>query len=175
VLADGPLLAGLAGIAGFIALPAVIAMHRRRISREASEVATALAEFARDVRRSAHRQPLDESLRTRAERLRVPELASLLLAQELPQEVNNTRAELVADSAQRLALRLKRRVAFERKMLARTASGRRRGAIAAAIPPLVLLLLRAAQIEVPMGALWSLLLVEGFGCWLLWRLARVEI
>ena len=31
--------------------------------------------------------------------------------------------ELLADTAQRLALRLKRRIAFERKMLARTASG----------------------------------------------------
>jgi Flp pilus assembly protein TadB len=175
MLADGSLLAGLAVIAGFIALPAALAVHRRRSSREASEVATALAEFAREVRRSAHGRPLDESLRARAQRLRVPELASLLLAQELPQEANHTRADLVADSAQRLALRLKRRVAFERKMLARTASGRRRGAIAAAIPPFVLLLLRAAQIEVPASVLWSLLFVEGFGCWLLWRLARVEI
>jgi len=173
VLADGPLLAGLAGIAGFIALPAVIAMYRRRVSREASEVAAALAEFARETRQSMQGLPLEETLRARAERLRVPELASLLLAQELQNDT--TCAELVADSAQRLALRLKRRVAFERKMLARTASGRRRGAIAAAIPPLVILALRAAHFEVPAAALWSLLLVEGFGCWLLWRLARVEI
>ena len=44
------------------------------------------------------------------------------------QELTHAPPHLVADTAHRLALRLKRRVAFERKMLARTASGRRRGA-----------------------------------------------
>jgi hypothetical protein len=82
---------------------------------------------------------------------------------------------LLADTAQRLALRLKRRVAFERKMLARTASGRRRGALAAAVPPLVLLMMALAGWGLPAGALLVLLLLEASGCWLLWRVARVEI
>jgi hypothetical protein len=103
--------------------------------------------------------------------LRIPEFASLTLAHELP----HANPELLADTAQRLALRLKRRVAFERKMLARTASGRRRGALAAVIPPFTLLWLRLANIEVPVLALVLLLCIEGAGCWLLWRIARVEI
>ena len=83
--------------------------------------------------------------------------------------------ELLADTAQRLALRLKRRVAFERKMLARTASGRRRGAVAASIPPLALLALHAGGIQVPLAALLFVVALEACGCWLLWRVARVEI
>ena len=43
------------------------------------------------------------------------------------------------------ALRLKRRVAFERKMLARTAPGRWRGSIAAAAPAVVLLALAVGR------------------------------
>ena len=86
------------------------------------------------------------------------------------------RPELLADTAQRLALRLKRRVAFERKMLARTASGRRRGAVAAAIPPLVLLALHAGGHRRSRRPRWcSCCAIEAFGCWLLWRLARVGI
>jgi len=172
---DIVLLATLAAIAGFIALPALIAAYRRRVVREASEVATGLADFAYATRQQIGAgstcAPLDAGLCSRAEHLRIPEFASLLLVQELPQP----HPELLADTAQRLALRLKRRVAFERKMLARTASGRRRGAVAAAIPPLVLLLLRAAGVGVPAMALAVLLCIEGCGCWLLWRVARVEI
>jgi Flp pilus assembly protein TadB len=172
---DTVLLATLTAIAGFIALPALIAAYRRRVVREASEVATALADFARSARQQIGKGPscasLDAALCSRAEHLRIPEFASLLLVQELPQ----SRPEMLADTAQRLALRLKRRVAFERKMLARTASGRRRGAIAAAIPPLVLLMLRTAGVGVPTVALAFLLFIEGCGCWLLWRVARVEI
>lgn len=175
MFADPLLLAALPAIAGFIALPALIALHRRRVTREATEVAVALAEFASAVQREgarAGRSPsLDADLCARAQRLRVPECASLQLAQDLPQ----ASAELLADTAQRLALRLKRRVAFERKMLARTASGRRRGAVAAAIPPLVLLLLQAGGLAIPLAALVFVIGIEAFGCWLLWRLARVEI
>jgi hypothetical protein len=76
---------------------------------------------------------------------------------------------------QRLALRLKRRVAFERKMLARTASGRRRGAVGAALAPVALVLLRTAEVEVPAGALLLVLGIEACFCWLTWRVARVEI
>ncbi|HEV7608834.1 MAG TPA: hypothetical protein VGO61_15940 [Steroidobacteraceae bacterium] len=170
-----PLLAALMAMAGFIALPAVVAFLRRRASVEASEVATQLTQFALAVRRhsslGARCEPLDATLQQRARRLRIPEFASLALALELIEP----RPELLADAAQRLALRLKRRVAFERKMLARTASGRRRGAATAATAPLVLLSLRAAGIILPVEALGFLLLVEGCGCWMLWRLARVEI
>jgi Flp pilus assembly protein TadB len=172
--ADTLLLAALPAIAGLIALPAFIAVCRRRATREASEVAVALADFAAAARRDlerADRLPLDGALSARAQRLRVPEFASLQLVQDLP----HARPELLADTAQRLALRLKRRIAFERKMLARTASGRRRGAVAAAIPPLVLLVLHACGFDVPVGAVVFVICIEAFGCWLLWRLAQVEI
>jgi len=172
MLADTLLLAALPVIAGLIALPALIAVCRRHATREASEVAVALAEFATAVRRDPqHAQHLDAELCARARRLRVPEFASLQLVQDLP----HARPELLADTAQRLALRLKRRIAFERKMLARTASGRRRGAVAAAIPPLVLLLLYACGFAVPLATLVFVVCIEAFGCWLLWRLARVGL
>jgi hypothetical protein len=72
-------------------------------------------------------------------------------------------------------LRLKRRVAFERKMLARTAPGRWRGSIAAAAPAVVLLALAGAGIVLPEPTLLWLLALETLGCWLLWRAARVEV
>lgn len=173
--ADPLLLAALPAIAGFIALPAFAALCRRQATREASQVAAALAEFAaaarRDLKRTQDCQPLAADLSARVQRLRVPEFAALQLAQELPQ----ARAELLADTAQWLALRLKRRIAFERKMLARTASGRRRGAVAAIIPPLLLLMFHAAGLSVPEGLLAVVTVFEAFGCWLLWRLARVGI
>ena len=156
---------------GLIALPALQAWHRRRASREASEIAVALAEFASTVRREARCRQLDAALLARAQRLRVPELVSFLFAQELARPD----PELLADTAQRLALRLKRRVAFARKMLARTASGRRRGAVATALPPLALLCLVPTGWAIPPGALVFLLLVESFGCWLMWRVARVDV
>lgn len=173
--ADTLLLAALPAIAGFIALPAFAALCRRRATREASQVAAALAEFAvaarRDLKRTQRCQPLDADLSARVQRLRVPEIASLQLVQDLPQ----ARPDLLADTAQRLALRLKRRIAFERKMLARTASGRRRGAVAAIIPPLLLLVLHAFGWSVPFVMLAFVTGFEAFGCWLLWRLARVGI
>jgi hypothetical protein len=175
MLADTTLLVAYPVIAGFIALPAFIALVQRRAMREASEVASALAEFAAGVRcgidRTGSATPLDGALCARAERLGMPEFASMRLAQDFFE----SHPLLLADTAQRLALRLKRRIAFERKMLARTASGRRRGAVAAAIAPLVLLSLHAAGFALPLEALGFVLCVEGGGCWLLWRLARVGI
>lgn len=174
-MADAALLTALPIIAAFIAWPAVVVVHRRRITRESSEVAVALAEFAaalgKEAGRSGPGSTLDAALSARAERLGVPEYAALRLALELP----HSRPDLLADTAQRLALRLKRRVAFERKMLARTASGRRRGAIVATSAPLVLLVSHALGTDIPAGAVVFLLGVEGFGCWLLWRIARVQI
>jgi len=173
--ADAWLLGAMPGIAAFIALPAIVAAWRRRATREASEVAVALAEFAvaarRDLERTRRCPPLDGELVARIRRLRVSEFVSLQLVGDLPQAP----PELLADTAQRLALRLKRRIAFERKMLARTASGRRRGAVAAAIPPLVLLALAGLGIVIPVAALVFVICAEAVGCWLLWRLARVEI
>lgn len=173
--ADTLLLVALPAIAGFIALPAFVALCRRRATREASEVAAALVEFAARVRRGtgmrASGHELDPELAARVERLGIPELVSLRLAQELP----HARAGLVADTAQRLALRLKRRVAFERKMLARTATGRRRGAVVSAVAPLVLLAVHALGHAVPVGALVFVVCLEACGCFLLWRLARVGI
>ena len=168
---DVALLASLVVFAAFIALPALAAVSRRRAMREASDVARALGALCLAVRKSGVSLPLDSSLRERAQRLHAPELVSLLLVHELPRAT----PELLADTAQRLALRLKRRVAFERKMLARTASGRRRGAVAASIPPLALLALHAGGIQVPLAALLFVVALEACGCWLLWRVARVEI
>jgi hypothetical protein len=171
LFADCTLPAAALLIAGLIALPALCAQARRRVSRDASEVATQLIEFAAGVRSTARCLPLDPLWLARAEALHMPEFVSFLLAQELARP----NSALLADTAQRLALRLKRRVAFERKMLARTASGRRRGALAAAVPPVVLLAMSAAGQSVPPGALLVLLGLEALGCWLLWRVARVEI
>jgi len=165
------LLAALVALAGIIALPAVMAVRQRRVSSEASEIANALVSFAVTVRCTARCQPLDATLQRRAQRLRIPELAPLLLALELP----HASPQVLADTAQRLALRLKRRVAFERKMLARTAPGRRRGAVAASVAPLAFVALRGAGMEPPFAMFVFLLLVEACGCWMLWRLARVEI
>jgi len=171
MFADVALLASMAVFAALIALPALAAARRRRVMREASDVAGALSAVAVAARKSITCPPLDATLWWRVQRLRAPEFSLLLLAQELPQP----HPDLLADTAQRLALRLKRRVAFERKMLARTASGRRRGAVAASIPPLALLALHAGGIRMPLAALLFVIAIEAFGCWLLWRVARVEI
>jgi hypothetical protein len=168
---ESALLAASLLIAGLIALPALCARARRRASRAASEVAIQLGEFAASVRGEGRCLPLDAVWLARAEALHMPEFVSFLLAQELARP----NPALLADTAQRLALRLKRRVAFERKMLARTASGRRRGALAAAVPPLVLLVMALTGSGLPAGALLVLVLLEASGCWLLWRVARVEI
>jgi hypothetical protein len=167
---DLVLLVSMMAFAALIALPAIAAMRRRRAMCEVSEVAAALSAMAVAVRANAACPPPDASLWQRAERLNAPEYPALLLAQELPPS-----AELLADTAQRFALRLKRRVAFERKMLARTASGRRRGAVAASLPPFMLLTLYLGGIAIPRNALLFVVAVEALGCWLLWRAARVEI
>jgi Flp pilus assembly protein TadB len=169
--AERALLAASALIAGLIALPTLCARYRRRSSQETSLVAAGLAEFAMRVRLQDRCLLLEPELLARAERLRIPEFVSFLLALEIARP----HPEMLADTAQRLSLRLKRRVAFERKMLARTAAGRRRGAIAAATPPLVLLAFAATGHGIPSGALLLLVALEAFGCWLLWRVARVEI
>ena len=171
MFAESALIAAALLIGGLIALPALCAHSRRRASRDASEVAALLIEFAHRVRTTARCLPLDAALRSRAERLDIPEFVSFLLAQDLARPD----PALLADTAQRLALRLKRRVAFERKMLARTASGRWRGALAASIPPRVLLFMGMSGAGMPGAVLLVLLALEAFGCWLLWRVARVEI
>lgn len=168
---DAALFALMVSFAVLIAFPALAAASRRRAMREASEVAGALSAMAVAVRKSASCPPLDASLWRRARHLRVPEVISLRLAHELPQP----HPDLLADTAQRLALRLKRRVAFERKMLARTASGRQRGAVAASAPPLALGALHVVGIQIPLAAVLFVVVVETCGCWLLWRVARVDI
>ena len=170
-MSDAALLASLLAFGAFIALPALMAAHCRRASRTASALAASLAEYAAAVRDGVSPPVLDDSLCARAGQLRIPEVALLLLAREMPQ----TPSRLVADTANRLALRLKRRVAFERKMLARTAPGRRRGAIAASLPPLVLVALHVAGIDLPMSLLLLLLAAQAGGGVLLWRVARVDI
>jgi hypothetical protein len=169
--ADLSALGGLLPLACFIALPALAALRRRRLSREASAIAVELTAFASAVRDSGRCLPMDDGLRARIQRLHLPDTAPLQLAQELePQDPH-----ALAESAQRLALRLRRRVAFDRKMLARTAPGLRRGAIAACLPPLLLGALPLLGAQIPAGAQWALLVVEAGACALLWRLAHVEI
>jgi hypothetical protein len=162
-----PLLAWAAAGA-FIALPAAAAWRRRRASREASAVALELAAFATAVRGAARCLPMDDALRARVIRLRVVESAALQLAQEL--ELGGPGP--LADAAQRLATRLRRRVAFERKMLARTAPGLRRGAMAALLPPLLMATLQGMGASIPAGAQLLLLAAEAAGCALLCRPAR---
>ena len=162
---------GWPALAFFIALPALSAWNRRRGSRAANEVAAALAEYAATVRATARIVPMEDSLRLRVRKLRVVEAAPLLLAQEL----ERAQPAALADAAQRLAIRLRRRVCFERKMLARTAPGLRRGTIAASLPPVASLALHVAGVDLPAGAQLALMLTEAVGCALLYRLARVEI
>jgi hypothetical protein len=168
---DAALFATCLLLAMLIALPGVQAVGRRRASREASEVAAALVEFAAAVRREQKCLPPDDVLLARVGGVDIPEAVTFHFARQL----SSPDPALLADAAQRLALRLKRRVAFERKMLARTAAGRRRGALAAAAPGVTMLALRVAGIALPLGALLLLLSIEALGCWLLWRAARVEV
>jgi Flp pilus assembly protein TadB len=169
--------AGLTGslmlplLAPFIGLPAGAAWRRRRLSRAASEAANDLSLFAAEVQRAACCLPLDASLRARLVRLRVAEMASLELAIDLARGD----PALLAEVAQRLSSRLRRRVAFERKMLARTASGLRRGAVAASLPPAIILALSAVGVDIPALTQGILFILEASGCALLWRLARVGI
>jgi hypothetical protein len=168
--ADGALALACLLIAALVTLPVIQALHRRRISREASAIAAALAELAGTLRNAPLAAPPDEALMARVRRLGIPEAITFEFVQAA-----RAAPAVLADTAQRLALRLRRRVAFERKMLARTAPGRRRGAIATAVPGVTLLGLRLADIVLPVPALVLLIVVEAFGCWLLWRVARVEV
>jgi Flp pilus assembly protein TadB len=168
---DPALIGACALIAVLIALPALGAASRRRQSREMARVATGFMEFALAVRRTGSRMVLDDALLSSARRLAIPELLSF----EFILAASRTTPELLADAAQRLGLRLKRRVAFERKMLARTAAGRGRGSLTAAVPAIALLILAAVGMALPGGALLCLLLLEALGCWLLWQAARVEV
>jgi hypothetical protein len=157
-------------LAGVIGWPLLLAWQRRRESMEASAVAVELAEFARIVRRDNVCRPLEPGLEARVARLRMPELGAFRLAPTLP----NATPELVSDAAMRFALRLKRRVAFDRKMLARTAPGRRRGAAAGALPPVVLLALAVADADFPLAAWVFVALADILGCWMLARFASVS-
>ena len=166
-------LVAISGLAALIAWPAIDAWRRRAASRESSAVAAVLNEFADELRHPSGCPSLAPEWRRRIARLRpaVPEVAAFELALAYP----GATAQLQADAARRLALRLRRRIAFERKMLARTASGLRRGALAAAIPPLALLGLAAGGMALPLAGLILIALLEVLGCWLLRRLARVGI
>jgi hypothetical protein len=161
--------AAVALLAGVLAWPALLARWRRGVNREASDVASALEAFAASSYRATRCPEIDAALAVRIVRLRMPELGAFRLAPNLP----NATPVLVGDAAARLALRLRRRISFERKMLARTASGRRRGAIAGALPPLVLLALASTGAEFPVAALLLLAFAQGLGCWLQARIARV--
>lgn len=149
-------------ITALVTLPGIQVLSRRRASRESSAVAAALVERAGVV---------DEEFLARLRRLDIPDSIPF----EFARQFGAADPALLAAAAQRLALRLKRRVAFERKMLARTAPGRRRGAIAAAAPGAAMLGLRLADVVLPLPAMALLIAVEAFGCWLLWRVARVEV
>ena len=158
-------------LAALVAVPAIMARRRGELSREWSEAAVSLMGFAAQVRGTQRVMSVDENLWQRLRRLSIPELASF----ELVCQLRRADADMLASAAQRLALRLKRRAAFERKMLARTASGRRRGAIAAAVPALAMLLAGVGGVALPLVALLLLVALEVIGCWMLWRVARVDV
>lgn len=166
---DVTLLTAFVLLAWVLVWPAWVALQRRRISAEASAVAAELAAFAESMRSEVAPRPIEPRLLARIEQLRLPEQGAFHLAPLLP----NASPELVADAAARLALRLRRRVAFERKMLARTAAGRRRGAIAGSLPPVALISLVLAGVELPVTALALVVAGEAFGCWMLDRFATV--
>lgn len=165
-------LAVLLATAVVVALPAMAAWRRRAQSREDSEIAVALQSFALGLRRETAQAP-DPELTERIARLsdRVPESRSFLFALELGQ----LDPPLLADAAQRLGLRLRRRVAFERKMLARTRSGLRRAAVAAALPAVLWAGLLAFGLRPPDSLLLFVLFVESIGCLLLWRITRAAV
>jgi len=171
VPADAALAVACLLLAALVGLPALAARHRRKLSQAWSDVAVELSAFATEVRHAGRCLAVNEVLLQRLRTLSIPELTTF----ELVCQLRNADPELLADAARRLALRLKRRAAFERKMLARTAPGRRRGAIAAAAPAVVLLLANAGGAALPVTALALLVLFEALGCWMLWRLARVEV
>ena len=155
----------------FIALPAVAAARRRRVSRVVSAIAGELAAFATEVREAQRRLPMDETLQRRVQCLNIDDATPLRLVQAL----DRADPMVLADIAQRLASRLRRRVAFERMMLARTAPGIRRGAIAASLPLLLGGAMSFLGVSIPEAAEVALLCVQAAGCLMLWRLARVEI
>jgi hypothetical protein len=165
------LLATCLALGVLVALPTLLAGRRRRVSREQSDIASAFIEFANAVRREQRRLTMDDTLLWRARRQSIPEMITF----EFVHDLATPAPDLLAETAQRLGLRLKRRVAFERKMLARTASGRWRGSLAAAAPAIALLGLDACDVILPAGALLLLLALEALGCWLLWRLAYVQV
>jgi hypothetical protein len=173
VAAESTTWLALGAVAALVAVPALGAWRRRELTREASRVAEELLAFAFVVRRDGRAASLGVELLSHLERLRpgVPEIIGFLVTQQLARLTPASQA----DAAQRLALRLKRRVAFERKMLARTASGLKRGAVAAAVPPVVVLAIAATGAHLPALAVGLLLALEALGCWLLWRTARVEV
>jgi Flp pilus assembly protein TadB len=163
------LLVALLMLAFVLAWPALLAAWRRGVNREASEAASALESFAAEARRAAQCLEIDPALAARLARLCMPELAAFRLVPVLP----NATPALVSDAAARLALRLRRRIAFERKMLARTAPGRRRAAIAGALPSVVLLVSLGCGAEFPAAATLLLVFAQGVGCWLQARIARI--
>jgi hypothetical protein len=161
--------AALLMLAFVLAWPALLTAWRRGVNREASEVATALEWFATEARRATRCSEIDPVLAARMTRLHMPELGAFRLVHVL----SNATPALVSDAAARLALRLRRRIAFERKMLARTAPGRRRAAAAGAVPPVVLLALAGVNAEFPVAAFLLVVIAQAVGCWLQARIARV--
>lgn len=162
--------AAVSMLAFVLAWPVLLAAWRRGVNREASEAASALEAFAAEAWRSHRCLEIDPALVARMARLRMPELAAFRLVPALP----NATPALVSEAAARLALRVRRRIAFERKMLARTAPGRRRAAIAGAVPPVVLLALTGTGAEFPVAALLLLAFAQGVGCWMQARVAHVS-
>jgi hypothetical protein len=169
--AEFAVLGASVAIALVIAMPSWAALRRRNRSRESSAVASALATFASEVRRRRVCLPLDDQLLARARRLHLPEMVSLDYARQLAQP----QPDLLAAAAHRLALRLKRRVAFERKMLARTEPGRRRALAAAAMCVAAMLALRATGLAPPALLLLAASAWIALGSALCWGVSRVEV
>ena len=169
---DAALLASMVVFAALIALPALAAASRRRAMREASDVAGALSALAvvgsqeRGV--SAARRVVVASVRSACMRPSSPRCCWRTNCRAPLRSCWRTRRNgwhCASSGAWPSNARCSRA----------PRPGRRRGAVAASIPPLALLALHAGGIQVPLAALLFVVAIEACGCWLLWRVARVEI
>jgi Flp pilus assembly protein TadB len=162
-------------ILGAVAMPALLAWGEDRRNRRASDFASGLQLFAREVRARQVLLPLPADLESKGGALGFPEYTPFLVALTLPRLAP---PELAA-ATERFATRVRRRITFERKMRARTLSGRRRAAIAAALPVVLALAFaeapRGEGDPLPFVSILLVALLECAGAALLWRFATVEI
>jgi Flp pilus assembly protein TadB len=172
---SGAVVIALLCILGAVAMPALLAWGEDRRNRRASEFANGLQLFAREVRSRQVSLPLPADLESKGGALGFPEYTSFVVALTLPRLA----PEDLAAATERFATRVRRRITFERKMRARTLSGRRRAAIAGALPVVLALafagVLHGEEGDLPFLSIAVVAMLECAGAALLWRFATVEI